>query len=301
VARELFSSVSEANLVALCTCQQSKDFPFCDNTHMIFNKATNSNLSPLYVAFVDGRKCGECDSKLNEKNGLTCSTDNLTTPNSNKSSGYTITLSDRTNTHKSNKHTKPDETFTNTCQCTDKPTTITSRHTNDTSTPIYTKNTNDTNTYTYNTNDVHNDKDLHYSDATHTHRDKDESPVNIAQNNSGTCNITEVSKTIEATYKPSSIKDPINQKNIITKAEVSEHNTKEDLWMIIKGNVYDITNYVRSHPGGVRALVNFAGKDGTDNVQYHSPKMLEILNTQYFIGRLPKEEGGDSGSSCIIC
>jgi len=68
--------------------------------------------------------------------------------------------------------------------------------------------------------------------------------------------------------------------------------------MIIKGNVYDITEYVPSHPGGVRALLKFAGKDGTENVQYHSPRMLEILNSRYYIGKLPKEEGG--GGGCII-
>lgn len=79
---------------------------------------------------------------------------------------------------------------------------------------------------------------------------------------------------------------------------MAEHDKQEDLWMIIKGNVYDITKYVGSHPGGVRALVKFAGKDGTDNVQYHSSMMLEILNSRYYIGRLPKEEGG--GGGCII-
>jgi len=80
---------------------------------------------------------------------------------------------------------------------------------------------------------------------------------------------------------------------------VAEHATQDDLWMIIKGNVYDITDYVQYHPGGVRALVKFAGQDGTENVHYHSSRMLEILNNQYFVGRLPKHEGG-GGGGCII-
>ncbi len=59
---------------------------------------------------------------------------------------------------------------------------------------------------------------------------------------------------------------------------------------------------MESHPGGRGALLSFAGKDGTENVQYHSPKMLEILNSRYFIGTLPKEEGGGGGDrGCIIC
>lgn len=80
---------------------------------------------------------------------------------------------------------------------------------------------------------------------------------------------------------------------------MAEHATQGDLWMIINGNVYDITDYVQSHPGGVRALVKFAGRDGTENVHYHSHRMLEILNQHYFIGKLPKHEGGSSGG-CII-
>jgi len=81
---------------------------------------------------------------------------------------------------------------------------------------------------------------------------------------------------------------------------VAEHATQDDLWMIINGNVYDITDYVQYHPGGVRALVKFAGKDGSENVHYHSSKMLELLNQHYFIGKLPREEGGPRGGGCII-
>jgi len=109
-----------------------------------------------------------------------------------------------------------------------------------------------------------------------------------------------VKPQLSRVYTPSNIKDPKNTGNIISTAEVAKHYTKEDLWMIIKGNVYDITDYVKQHPGGVRALVKFAGRDGTENVQYHSSKMLELLNSHYYIGKLPREEGGGGGGSCTI-
>lgn len=64
--RGLPRSVSDMNVVAFCTCQQSRDFPFCDNTHSIFNKATNSNMAPLYVAFVEG-ECNDCSTKGKSK------------------------------------------------------------------------------------------------------------------------------------------------------------------------------------------------------------------------------------------
>lgn len=50
-------------------------------------------------------------------------------------------------------------------------------------------------------------------------------------------------KLFTATFVPSDVRSPLNQKNIITRAEVAEHATQNDLWMIIKGNVYDITEY----------------------------------------------------------
>lgn len=47
-----------------------------------------------------------------------------------------------------------------------------------------------------------------------------------------------------------------------TLSEVAKHKTKEDLWMIINGKVYDITNYRRYHPGGDK-IMQGAGSDGT--------------------------------------
>lgn len=41
-------------------------------------------------------------------------------------------------------------------------------------------------------------------------------------------------------------------------AEVAIHNTRDSAWMIVDGRVIDVTNYVRSHPGG-EAILNYAG------------------------------------------
>ena len=46
-------------------------------------------------------------------------------------------------------------------------------------------------------------------------------------------------------------------------AEVSQHNSAEDAWMVIHGRVYNITPYLRYHPGGVSSLLDEAGNDGT--------------------------------------
>lgn len=46
-------------------------------------------------------------------------------------------------------------------------------------------------------------------------------------------------------------------------ADVAKHNTKNDLWMVIHGKVYDVREYARDHPGGAEALVEVAGTDAT--------------------------------------
>jgi cytochrome b involved in lipid metabolism len=48
-----------------------------------------------------------------------------------------------------------------------------------------------------------------------------------------------------------------------TTAEVMEHNTPEDAWMVLHGKVYNVTPYLRYHPGGVDTLLEAAGGDGT--------------------------------------
>jgi len=45
--------------------------------------------------------------------------------------------------------------------------------------------------------------------------------------------------------------------------EVKKHNTSEDAWMALRGKVYNITPYLKYHPGGVNTLLKAAGTDGT--------------------------------------
>lgn len=48
-------------------------------------------------------------------------------------------------------------------------------------------------------------------------------------------------------------------------AEVSQQNGKngKPCWLIIKGNVYDVTKFLSEHPGGGDALLEYGGKDAT--------------------------------------
>ncbi|PLN83885.1 hypothetical protein BDW42DRAFT_199917 [Aspergillus taichungensis] len=69
--------------------------------------------------------------------------------------------------------------------------------------------------------------------------------------------------------------------------EVKAHQTKKDLWVVIHGKVYDVTDYVRDHPGGADVLVDVAGTDATEAYEDvgHSEDANEILET-YLVGTL---------------
>lgn len=49
----------------------------------------------------------------------------------------------------------------------------------------------------------------------------------------------------------------------VTPSELKRHNTMEDAWTAIQGKVYNITPYIRFHPGGQDTLMRVAGRDGT--------------------------------------
>lgn len=47
------------------------------------------------------------------------------------------------------------------------------------------------------------------------------------------------------------------------KLDISSHNNKNDCWMIIDGQTYDLTSFIDSHPGG-KAILKGCGKDATE-------------------------------------
>jgi cytochrome b involved in lipid metabolism len=72
---------------------------------------------------------------------------------------------------------------------------------------------------------------------------------------------------------------------------VAEHTDVDDCWIIYEGGVYDLTEYVRIHPGGRWIILNHAGADATEHYlkQMHSEVADNILKSM-FIGKLKEEE-----------
>ncbi|RDW74075.1 hypothetical protein BP5796_07517 [Coleophoma crateriformis] len=58
--------------------------------------------------------------------------------------------------------------------------------------------------------------------------------------------------------------------------EVTGHNKPDDCWVVLYGNVYDVTDFLPNHPGGERAILRLAGRDATEDYDpIHPPGTLE--------------------------
>lgn len=55
------------------------------------------------------------------------------------------------------------------------------------------------------------------------------------------------------------------QEALYTMAKVKENNSATSCWSAINGNVYNLTKWISSHPGGASAISGLCGTDGTSS------------------------------------
>lgn len=68
----------------------------------------------------------------------------------------------------------------------------------------------------------------------------------------------------------------------LTLAEVESHNTSKSCYVILGQNVYDVTDFIESHPGGSELVLEYGGKDVAailkdEDSHRHSEAAYEIL------------------------
>lgn len=82
---------------------------------------------------------------------------------------------------------------------------------------------------------------------------------------------------------------------ILDSLEVAKHNSSGNCWMVLNGNVYDLSEYV-SHPGG-NGYLSYCGKEATVGYDTkgggrgrHS-NYADLLLSNYLIGKLGQTVG----------
>eukprot|EP00494_Astrolonche_serrata_P030913 UN31181 len=75
--------------------------------------------------------------------------------------------------------------------------------------------------------------------------------------------------------------------------EVQKHNREGDVWVVINGQVFDISKLIDVHPGGKKILLEYAGKDVSEEFSYlnHSAHAADLLKTDgCYIGDLIEQD-----------
>ncbi|KAJ3036587.1 hypothetical protein HDV00_002547 [Rhizophlyctis rosea] len=89
----------------------------------------------------------------------------------------------------------------------------------------------------------------------------------------------------------------VTQLQRYTLADLAEHRSRDNVWMAIQGKVYNVTSYVKFHPGGAGQLMRGAGKDATELfLQVHPWVNVDNLLDKCFIGFLVKDNNKPPGT-----
>ncbi|KAJ3596713.1 hypothetical protein NHX12_003117 [Muraenolepis orangiensis] len=85
------------------------------------------------------------------------------------------------------------------------------------------------------------------------------------------------------------------QTRLLSEPEVARHCTKDSCWVLRGTRVYDVTAFLRLHPGGDALLLRRSGTDVSTEMRgpphKHSKNAMRWME-QYYIGEL------DRGNSC---
>jgi nitrate reductase (NAD(P)H) len=83
-------------------------------------------------------------------------------------------------------------------------------------------------------------------------------------------------------------------KRSITLEELQAHNTKEEPWFAVYGEVYDGTGFLEQHPGGAHSITLVAGEDATEDfIAIHSSDARKQL-ADFHIGTLADTFSGNT-------
>jgi cytochrome b involved in lipid metabolism len=70
----------------------------------------------------------------------------------------------------------------------------------------------------------------------------------------------------------------------VSRQNVARHRSADDCWIIIADRVYNITHFLKDHPGGQAILLAYAGRDATREFEthhQHSVQAIELMEKLY--------------------
>lgn len=121
--------------------------------------------------------------------------------------------------------------------------------------------------------------------------------VSVEWANGATASTSSASQPTAATpsAEPAKASKPVKKFEIpekeFTLEEVAKHNKKEDLWVVVKGVVMDLSNWLDEHPGGPQAIMNFMGRDATEEFEMlHDDEVIPKYAPEQVIGRVKGQE-----------
>ncbi|XP_037307590.2 fatty acid 2-hydroxylase [Pungitius pungitius] len=89
---------------------------------------------------------------------------------------------------------------------------------------------------------------------------------------------------------------PSTSPRLLTEKEVARHCTQDSCWVLLGTRVYDVTSFLRMHPGGEALLLQRSGKDVSPEMEgpphRHSENARRWME-QYYIGELDGDSGTD--------
>ncbi len=66
--------------------------------------------------------------------------------------------------------------------------------------------------------------------------------------------------------------------------EIAKHSTRADCYLIVKGSVYDVTNFIDKHPGGAKKITERCGQEATAFFSAIHSNFAWNLLKDYYLG-----------------
>ena len=79
---------------------------------------------------------------------------------------------------------------------------------------------------------------------------------------------------------------------LITVTELAKHNKKGDCWVSIDGKVFDVSTFIKDHPGGQQILLRQGGTECSELFhEFHNKRVLKKFGAKLYIGDLDGGSG----------